>query len=366
MGLWWPGDQAAGHSQADPPRSLARSGLTAAAGASESEVLVSAIEVRSFPRIHVTLIDLGGATQRRFGGAGFALDAMPAVVKAFRDKECRVEGAPNLRGRDRKDLELYVRRLSNAMERTFRVQVQSVMQQHVGLGSKTALLLAAGLACNAVGGMRLQRDTLVGMSGRGGASGVGVNVAFDGGFVVDGGHKASVVNDSFRPSSACESAPLPPQMVRLEFPKSWRVHLFLPRGRRYSGESERRFFSENTPIDVHEVREVMAAVYHGVAPAVAEGDLEALRTALRAIHGVGFKRRELMGQGQDVRELLDLLWKHVGAAAGMSSLGPLVYAITKDGEGADVVRDGMTSGKGVYLGTWSGRNRGHDVLESGG
>ena len=190
------------------------------------------IGVRSFPRIHVTLIDLGGATRRRFGGAGFALDAMPAVVKAFRGRECGVEGAPNLKGRDRNGLELYVRKLSRILEQTLRVEIQSVMEQHIGLGSKTALLLAAGLACNAVGGARLQRETLVRMSGRGGASGVGVNVAFDGGFVVDGGHRVGTLNDNFGPSSAGGGSTLPPKLVRLEFPASWRVHLFLPRGRR--------------------------------------------------------------------------------------------------------------------------------------
>ena len=109
----------------------------------------------------------------------------------------------------------------------------------------------------------------------------------------------------------------------------------------------------------------MAAVYHGVAPAVAEGDLESLRAALQAIHGVGFKRREVMGQSHEVRELLDLLCKDLGVAAGMSSLGPLVYAITNDGEQPDVVQDWVADGNGVYLGTWSGRNRGYDVLEDG-
>ena len=332
----------------------------------EGGTVSKVVRVRSFPRIHVTLIDLGGATQRRFGGAGFALDGMPAVVRASCDRRSRVEGAHDLESPDRRVLERYVRRLSKAMERAFWVQVESVMQQHIGLGSKTALLLAAGLACNAAGGEKLQREALVHMSGRGGASGVGVNVAFDGGFVVDGGHKMDAVNDKFWPSSVGGNTGLPPKLVRLEFPANWRVHLFLPGGRRYFGEAEQRFFSENTPIDFGEVYEVMAAVYHGVAPAVAEGDLESLRVALWAVQGVGFKRREVMGQSREVRELLEFLYKDLRVAAGMSSLGPLVYAITNNEDGPDVIRDGMRMEKGVYRGTWSGRNRGYDIVEYGG
>ena len=75
--------------------------------------------------------------------------------------------------------------------------------------------------------------------------------------------------------------------------------------------------------------QTLGSVYHGVAPAILEGDLPALGYALRQIHAVGFKRREIAQQSDEVRTLLSQLQANRAVAAGMSSLGPLVYAITE-------------------------------------
>ena len=103
---------------------------------------------------------------------------------------------------------------------------------------------------------------------------------------------------------------------------------FLPHGRIYSGEDEAIFFEENTPIGAAEVYEVLAAVYHGIVPAFAEADLGLLRAALWDVQQTGFKKREIAGQTGRVRELLELLHSRWKLAAGMSSLGPLVYGIS--------------------------------------
>ena len=285
------------------------------------------ISVSTFPRIHMTLIDLAGATQRRFGGAGFSLNTMPATVSARTALRNTLEVKPDLAERDQKDLERYVGMLSRAMNVCFHVEVRSVMPQHVGLGSKTALMLATGLVCNAVAGYPLVHHDLVSMCGRGGASGIGINTAFLGGFVVDGGHRTDG-DTRFRPSSSIKPTSVPPSSVRLQFPTDWRIHLFLPKGRLYHGHEEVSFFEHNTPILPCEVYLVMAAVYHGIVPAIAEDDLGALSVSMREIHRTGFKRREVNSQSNVVRTLVEFLHRDSTIAAGMSSLGPLVYAIT--------------------------------------
>ena len=310
----------------------------------------------------MALVDLAGVTQRRFGGAGFSLNTTPAIVNAATAGGNSLNGAPNLSERDRGDLKGYLQRLSGVMDVCFRVEIESVMPQHVGLGSKTALLLAAGLACNAAAGGPLPPAELVRMSGRGATSGVGVNTSFTGGFVVDGGRRADRGSGSFGPSSAGGAGIAPPALVRLEFPAEWRIHLFLARGVRYCGRDEAAFFEANTPIATTDVWEVLAAVYHGLAPAVAEADLTALKVALAKLHTVGFKRREVDGQSRAVGRLLELLCNDLGMAAGMSSLGPLVYAITAAGDGrtrdmAHLVADGAD-----YLGCVGGRNRGYELV----
>lgn len=200
-------------------------------------------------------------------------------------------------------------------------------------------------------------------SGRGGTSGVGVNTVFAGGFVVDGGHGT---NRKLRygPSSTVRAARVPPVLVRLRFPDAWRVHLFLPKGYRYSGEREARFFEQNAPIGVQEVYEVLAAVYHGVVPAIAEGDLELLRMAVREVHRTGFKRRELDGQRPEVRDLVEELQEGLKLAAGMSSLGPLVYAIAPAGRELDEEACGAVFRETEYLGRFCARNAPYEVAET--
>ena len=324
--------------------------------------MLEAIGVRAFPRIHMTLVDLAGATRRRFGGAGFALQAAPAVVRAVRAARTRLDILPNLLDRDRRDLQKYAESISEALNTCFHIEVRSIMRQHVGLGSKTALLLAVGFACNALARSPLSPRQLALLSGRGGTSGVGVNTTFTGGFVVDGGHRAAV-DVPYVPSSAGRPSTLPPALVRLNLPTDWRVHLFLPRGRCYSAAEEIRFFEHNTPIPVKEVYDVMAAVYHGIATAVAEADLDCLRYALREVQRTGFKRREIDNQTPSVRKLLNRLDAEEGLAAGMSSLGPLVYAVAATGpKGAwEPVLARILTPDVEYLGCFRGRNRGYEL-----
>lgn len=323
------------------------------------------IIVKTFPRIHVTLIDLAGATHRRCGGAGFLLDTMPAIACARMAFKNRVDVAPDLDQRDRHDIESYIQKLSRVMNTCFHIRIPSMMPQHIGLGSKTAALVAIGIACNIVAGNPLSQHELISISGRGGTSGVGVNASLVGGFVVDGGHKSDN-NKEFRPSSISHPTTTPPLLVKLVLPTEWIVHLFLPIGRSYSGDTEAHLFENNTPIPPHEVHEVLAAVYHGIVPAIAEADIDLLRIALREIQGTGFKRREVAAQSHIVGELLDQFNADQNMAAGMSSMGPLVYAITSseyDPFSNPAISEFMAVSDINYLGCFSSRNEAYEICE---
>ena len=324
------------------------------------------VRVRTFPRIHMTLIDLAGATRRRFGGVGFTLNSMPATVLAQRASRNVLKVAPNLDERDLHDLETYVTRISKATKECFRVDVTSIMRQHIGLGSKTALLLAAGLACNAAAGTPLNRRDLVLMSGRGGTSGVGVNTTFVGGLVADGGQRADT-EAAFQPSSVVQPRDVPPLLVRQAFPTNWRIHLFLPSDEGCYGADEVFFFRNNTPIGIDEAMKVLGAVYHGIVPSFADADLETLSAAVEEIQGTGFKRREIDRHGDVVRGLLHSLRVDERVARGMSSMGPLVYAIapqevdiTENSEMSSVLAAGVE-----YLGSVAGRNEGYEIERCG-
>lgn len=319
--------------------------------------------VVAYPRAHMTLVDLGRATGRSYGGAGFAVDGFPTTAIARLAPQSKLACPPGLEKRDVGDLAEAVRRVSRSLGLNFEVGLSCEAPPHSGFGTKTSCVLATLSACNVVAGSPLGRDELVRLSGRGGTSGIGVNTAFVGGFVADAGHPAGN-GGPFRPSSAARSiGGPPPATVTLRVPDKWRVHLFLPEGNRVAGSAERDFFSRNTPLPREEVLEVLSLVYHGVAPAIASGRVRELRTALQGIHAVGFKKREVANQATSVSTLLTSLDRIPRVAAGMSSLGPMVYAIA--GAKSEDLKSRFESRYGkAYLGEFRIRNQGSEVRDS--
>ncbi len=97
-------------------------------------------------------------------------------------------------------------------------------------------------------------------------------------------------------------------------------------GRQIFGSEEERVFSESSPVPEAEAFATIAAVCHGVILAFKLQDLCLMKDSLRKIHSIGFKKSEVQSQEKVVDKVLEKLWKD-NIAAGMSSLGPLVYAL---------------------------------------
>lgn len=318
---------------------------------------VESIRLRCFPRVHVGLFDCGTATARLFGGLGFGVEGPEVVLEGTAAEEFALE-LPGVDARGRLDVQSVVERFSAlvGLPRA-RVALRSSPEQHVGLGTKTALLLGVASLLDRLAGSELERRRLVELTGRGGTSGVGVHTFFTGGWVIDGGHKRVETADLL-PSSA-QVAPSPaPALFQHPMPANWCVSLFLPGGRRLHGADEQLFFQRNTPVPREHILEVIALAYHGVAPGIVEGDLLAVRDACRQIQMTGFKQREVGYQGPQVGACIERLYQD-GAVAGMSSLGPLVYALDEMADDVPARRSRVASEVGGrYLGTFSGANTG--------
>jgi len=233
---------------------------------------------------------------------------------------------------------------------------------HVGYGGKTALLMAIACACAEAAQQPMTRKQLQCVSGRGGTSGIGVNTFFTGGFLVDMGHAAQE-GQPWAPSASSWPNEVPEVSVRRTIPDDWVFHLFLPKGVLYRAGEEVDMFGRNTPIPRLEVLEIMAAVHHGLVPAVAHADLALLKNSLADIHATGFKQKELAAQASAVRDLFRLLNTCDEAAVGMSSMGPLLYALTHRSSASVSELLAADSGiaKQAYLGAFDGRNIGHEV-----
>jgi beta-ribofuranosylaminobenzene 5'-phosphate synthase len=318
--------------------------------------------IRAYPRIHIALIDLGNATSRRYGGCGFTLD-WPPVEVSVSDGEAQLI-APGLEARARCEIDVALHGLREAYKlREAKTAVLRLPPQHVGFGTKTALVLSVLQSHSLHHRQSVPIEELQRLSGRGGASGVGIHSFFTGGLIVDAGQPATVDRD-FRPSSFAKLHAIPPLVARHAIPLKWNVGLFLTAGRHWSGSSENDFFKQNTPLEARDVYLTMGAVFHGVLPAFATGDIKLLQKSLLEIHATGFKTRELNSQSSSVKSLYHALATCNKWAVGLSSMGPLVYVVAEgEREELEQQMNVMATATGTHFyGMARGRNEGFDAL----
>jgi beta-ribofuranosylaminobenzene 5'-phosphate synthase len=238
--------------------------------------------------------------------------------------------------------------------------------QHVGYGSKTSLLLSLIAGISALSGERPSYAEQLLLSGRGGASGIGCHTFLKGGVVWDGGHARSSVN-TLLPSALRTSAIAPPPLLgRWPFPAEWSVFTALSQEERVAGEDELRIWRENTPVERSVALETISCIAHGVIPAIAISHLESLCDSLIQLHTMGFKKAELEARSPTVQNLLNELHRQK-FAAGLSSLGPLIYIIIKgDAKDTDAALRKTVSKFSVRLdGPFKGINYGHRIKRGG-
>jgi beta-ribofuranosylaminobenzene 5'-phosphate synthase len=281
------------------------------------------------PRIHVSLADMGFASLRSFGGIGFSIEQPLTVFQFEPCSGVEIHGLEMLDKEGRVDMTQAIERMTNDRgELKFRAVLRAAPRQHVGFGSKTALSLALIAGVNAFKSIGWSVDQMQRLSGRGAASGVGIHSFFTGGVIWDFGHRTEA-EKQLLPSGSTTGTRIPPLGARIPFPKAWRVMLVLPAERPMTGLEEIKFFVENAPVPRLEALSTMAALYHGVLPAFLLGDYSALASALAEVHRLGFKARELGNWSTMLRMAVMALSKG-GFAAGLSSVGPLIYVILPD------------------------------------
>lgn len=325
------------------------------------------VTVHAAPRLHLGLLDLGGATSRKYGGAGFSIDRVGVIVTAERSSKLQLVGTDKLDEKAQTDIARLLKRLQTRLDDpvSVRIEINEVPAQHVGLGTKTALLLSMICATCKCLGYEINPAVAQSISGRGGTSGVGIHAFFNGGFVMDFGHR----NDGglYAPSGshAPDGIPLLSRIVSI--PDNWLFALILPNGIRLCGESEDQFFRDNTPIPDDEVYKSVSLMYHNILPSIITCDLEVLSASLSDFQRTGFKRREVLAQSSQTRRLIAELEASKIGAVGMSSLGPLLFIIF-DRANYDAI-DRLTkiaeTSSAKFLGAFEGNNSGYEVTHYG-
>lgn len=317
------------------------------------------------PRIHVGLVDLSGASLRSYGGVGFALDGRHTIWRVEHAQNSSIHGTGHLDEAAQRDLaELEGRLKAVCRGEGYKATLECVADQHIGLGSKTALCMSLISAVNTLNKLELAPSRMIELSDRGGASGAGVNLFFTGGAVWDGG-QSRLREQAHLPSSMQGPAKPPPLLGRWAFPSTWQVALMLPAGILASGEYERNFFIRNTPLPKVEALETMSIMYHGVIAGLATEDRSLLRQALVELHRVGFKSRELLGQSEATKSMLRYLQANTDFPVGMSSMGPLLYAVIRKGDhrATSFLRTACGGRETTFMDVLDGWNLAHEILK---
>jgi beta-ribofuranosylaminobenzene 5'-phosphate synthase len=321
--------------------------------------------IHARPRIHTGLVDLAGVSDRRFCGVGFSISGPFTTWHIEEAPDVRLNAISHLDSLALLDIDRVVKILMVKSVSGFSATLESSPPQHVGLGTKTSLLLSLITAISRLKGLGLSTTEIQQISGRGGASGVGINLFFCGGVVWDGGH-AATKNLAFLPSSLADANEPPPLIARWPFPDHWIVGLVLPDRSKFSGEKEASFFRDKTPLPNDQVLLTMSAVYHGVIPAFAMADLNLLKGALEKVHSTGLKYEELHAQTEKTVDTFQKFQALPRVATGLSSLGPLIYCIFDRCDfGSRGALETLAQQTEVdFLGAFSGYNSGFEVEAS--
>jgi beta-ribofuranosylaminobenzene 5'-phosphate synthase len=289
---------------------------------------VKAAVIRAFPRVHVALTDMGRATRRAFGGIGFSYKGPETTWRVKDSSRFELSGLDLLDVAAQQDVcEVAEVARKRMLVRPVQASLRTISRQHCGYGTKTAVLLGLLAALRNFSDRHASDLEIIELSRRGGASGIGIHAFFHGGVIWDGGHASETVSE-LMPSSYRRGDPAaPPLLARWPFPTNWKVFDLHPSGEGLFGPMEAEFFLRNAPIPRHEALESLGILCHGVIPAFAIADLDLLRLSLRDLAHVGFKRIEITARGQLIAAALAELSDCGLIAAGMSSTGPMMYAI---------------------------------------
>lgn len=308
------------------------------------------IKITAPARIHITLIDLGDSGYRRNGGIGFSINGFDSAFEIEEADEICLNQLSRAGYNFNEISKIRERVLYVANEfpgRGFRLVQSKIPPRHYGFGSGTATALALIEAYKIVNGLGFERHEIVRMSGRGGASGIGVSGYFDGGFILDSGRRF----DNFAPTSSDaidQPHTLPVTLARYPMPL-WPIGILIPpKVNNVELNEEVALFRRVVPLTNAEVAEVAYHSVFGVYTSVVENDFSSFCRAINAIQQCKWKSSEISLYGNVLLESIESL-KRIGAdAVGMSSIGPALYFFADDFErvyaaAVEIFQEGLIS-----------------------
>ena len=196
----------------------------------------NSISIRTGARLHFGLLAVQASTGRNFGGVGLMVDSPECHLTVVRSEQDEIHADAELATRLAAWREGYRQRCPISFcPAACRIEIQSAIPRHAGLGSgtQTALALAAALAIFA-GESDIPATELARRVGRGVRSALGIHGFQHGGLLVEAGKQ--------------QSDEISPLIARLAFPADWRFLLLTPPSASgLSGDAERSAFRQLGP-----------------------------------------------------------------------------------------------------------------------
>ena len=292
------------------------------------------IEVRTYARLHLGLLDNNGEQGRLYGSIGVAVNGPHLVLRAEKADGLQVEGPEAER------ITTYARRFFKhfGLPEKARLNLLSAIPAHVGLGSGTQIALAVGTALARLAGLRLSTPEVAVAVGRGMHSGIGIGTFQHGGFVLDGGHRVQA-NPLHPPEVSgqarrTEKNSVPPVLFQRPMPKDWFFVTAIPEtGQGLSGKKEDNAFLQLPQAPAALVEKISWVLLMKMLPALVEKDIANFGRALTGIqYMVGDCFASVQGgrfAGAVSEKMVDFLLQRGAAGIGQSSWGPTVYGLVE-------------------------------------
>ncbi len=293
------------------------------------------VEVTVPARLHLTVLDMNRFNIERVGGGGIGLGIriyLKARVRSTKNPEIMVNGGRPL-------IALHFARVFKEILQYrggFDIELYDHNRRHVGLGSSSGTMCAACIGINEVLGRPFNNRELRRITGwnaceespsnngyiiRTFETGIGSMVGLNGGFVI-GSDDAELI---YR-------APLPDTKVIILIPDVPSLEDEYT-GKDTAADAEVGLLLRRARyLDARLGNTKANLILLDLLPAAVKGDLKAIGEALLDITFTGSKRAECEQHGMCGAPIFNYigLFREMGAeAAGMSSVGPTVFALTK-------------------------------------
>lgn len=276
------------------------------------------IRLTTVCRLHFGFLDLNGDLGRKYGSSGLALED-PSFTLLMRphDRLEIINGPKDRIGSCLRDLARHFNK-----EPLFRVELESKIPTHTGLGSGTQLALALGRAATALWEEEVSIRDLAVVVKRGRRSGVGVTAFEQGGFILDAGHNTEDL----------DKGRLPPTIMRHDFPEDWCFVVAIPQeSQGLSGNKENDTLARLKPSRMIS-GDICRFVLMMLLPGLLEKDIKTFGCALTEIDrrtGHFFYAAQDGIYSEDGAEGIVGYMLEAGAyGAGQSSWGPAIYGLS--------------------------------------